>query len=45
VILTGWLLCGVLDITAAKLVSASGGEPPPSKCDRFKPAKAISLRQ
>jgi len=35
--------CNIMDWKAAKFVSASGGEPAPSKCDNFKPAKIISV--
>jgi hypothetical protein len=35
--------CNIMNWKTAKFVSASGGEPSPSKCDRYKPAKAISL--
>jgi hypothetical protein len=35
--------CNIVDWKAARFVSASGGEPSPSKCDKFTPAKDISL--
>jgi hypothetical protein len=35
--------CNIMNWKTAKFLSASDGEPSPTKCDRYKPAKAISL--
>jgi hypothetical protein len=35
--------CSIMDWNAAKFVSASGGEPSPTKCEKFKPSKVISV--